>query len=897
MKFDYIGSGEISALQAIEITSIPDISILVENADSVVDSSEYVTKVKNSFAGLLNECFIAFKSSFRREVLMQDISLELFWYAEPVQHQTYQAKIRTFLILRAIDVDNVALRSTLESLASICKANLMANKFTFADTDEGYLDCFRNVHSKCCNAIVKEDRVVNLQNYILPQCYSFDRLPENEQDLRSLVEAMMRSPNAALSFQLIPTFLSPEEASYLEAMSNSLDTVNKGVHDMAIGNVTNPIAERHAEVYKYYESRKYGSLFSYNILVYSDFSDLFKLSAAVGGFLDGGAEQGAVNLRTIRMENLPNLYQSVYSLPWYMNEMIAEDLYNIHPVYTGAQFDVRRLSGIVTADEAGNFFRLPIGNKYISAGINVNYAKKDQKNYHKKIINDGDINVGRLKSSAGNDQLGFYLKDINKHMLIVGTTGMGKTTYSVGLLDTLWHKHGLPFLVIEPAKTEYRALIDSIPDIQIFTAGKDEISPFVFNPFVPPKGVKLKTYKSVLKSAFAAGVTMTTPLDKIFEETVNNCYSHFGWLDSYTVEDGGQIFNISDFAKEFGRTFEALGYVGEAKNIGRAGLVRLTSMINLFDNYHSIPIEDMLSKPTIVELAGVPNKDEKALLISLLLLNISAYIDNNYLGDGKLRNIILLEEAHNLLDSSDNNAEGSAQPNSAAQDLLKSMLAEKRSQGLGIIIADQSPEKVGADIIKQTNIKLGFNLVEKTDKEIFANATNMEVEQTNRMTRLIEGEAFFFMNGMTEPEELVTPDYRADHNIRTTISDSEVAQRSTYWKLQPEKLMPYPQCQLNQHCGGCCTVADRELAADVARKIFAKYFNDKSADAEQLRTLLSNLVAEANQILAGKKTLTKKLYCCIRMHFIRKVKYGTQIRISDQFIHNNLVGAGTKKQN
>ena len=134
-------------------------------------------------------------------------------------------------------------------------------------------------------------------------------------------------------------------------------------------------------------------------------------------------------------------------------------------------------------------------------------------------------------------------------MLVVGTPGSGKTTFSVSLLDRLWKDHNIPFLVIEPAKNEYRALVQSIPELQVFTPGKNFISPFVFNPFVPPKNVKLETYKSTLKTAFAAGVSMSTPLDKIFEESINNCYSDFRWLDTYTVDDKGKIFNISDFIK------------------------------------------------------------------------------------------------------------------------------------------------------------------------------------------------------------------------------------------------------------------------------------------------------------------------------------------------------------
>ena len=53
---------------------------------------------------------------------------------------------------------------------------------------------------------------------------------------------------------------------------------------------------------------------------------------------------------------------------------------------------------------------------------------------------------------------------------------------------------------------------------------------------------------------------MSTPLDKIFEDTINNCYSDFRWLDSYTIANKGKIFNITDFIKCFQETFDEIGY-------------------------------------------------------------------------------------------------------------------------------------------------------------------------------------------------------------------------------------------------------------------------------------------------------------------------------------------------
>ena len=131
---------------------------------------------------------------------------------------------------------------------------------------------------------------------------------------------------------------------------------------------------------------------------------------------------------------------------------------------------------------------------------------------------------------------------------------------------------------------------------------------------------------------------MSTPLDKIFEESLNNCYSDHRWLDTYTSDDMGRNFNISEFIQCFQKTFDEIGYTGDAKNIGRAGTVRLKSLVNLFDNYHTIPIEDLLQKPTIIELAAIENSDQKALIIALLLLSILAYVNANYIGNGNLKN-------------------------------------------------------------------------------------------------------------------------------------------------------------------------------------------------------------------------------------------------------------------
>lgn len=430
--------------------------------------------------------------------------------------------------------------------------------------------------------------------------------------------------------------------------------------------------------------------------------------------------------------------------------------------------------------------------------------------------------------------------------------------------------------------------MQSIPDLQVFTPGKNFISPFVFNPFVPPKNVRLETYKSTLKTAFAAGVSMSTPLDKIFEDAINNCYSDFKWLDSYTVADKGRVFNIVDFVKCFQETFAEIGYTGDARNIGRAGVVRLKSLVNLFDNYFSIPIDDLLSKPTVIELAAIENSDQKALLIALLLLSILSYVNANYIGEGGLRNFILLEEAHVLLDADTNSGgEGSANPAAVAQGLVKRMLAEIRSYGVGMAIADQSPRKVGIDIVALTDIKVAFRLVEKQDKEILADSTSMSDLQLNRLAKLKPGEAFLFFNRLDEPEEIITPDYRLDNNISISLSDDGIRQLSTYWTDKADKLRPYPECKLCPYCQASCDYNRRVLAKEVARRIFKKYVGNGCREVEKLKNVLSKISSLIKSEL-NDEPFNRELLSCVKVYLWRHVKYDTFLHVPSKVIYESL---------
>ncbi len=885
-----IHSGEFIAFEVLKISSIPHMSILSESP-SAAEQNQIVVSYAQSMANTLTEIYQQYKDKFTRTGVCPDIALELTWITEPIINQPYKARINLYVSVRSINQNPSLAENTVNAIITLISSALDTDKYEYKKEPLlSYYSLLKNVNRDNVQAIIKEERLEDLQNQYFPICYAFDTFPTDYQDLSRIVSILISNPDCAVSFQLIPTYYTQDELVEINRSNQTLSTLSRGVSDQSVGNMSITAADKVSDLYKYYFDNKSRSLFTYNILILGSETSLTSVSTRVLGQLNS-TYKTTPNLKFVEIPKSTALdsIDTLYSQPWVLNDFIVSQGRNMNIWSSGMISNaLYRLPYIITADEAANFFRLPIGSDKVNAGLNVNETGKSSKSYSQNLINAGDIEFGKLKSSSRNDSIGLTLKDLAKHMLVVGTPGSGKTTFSVGLLDRLWKEHKIPFLVIEPAKNEYRALVQSIPELQVFTPGKNFISPFVFNPFIPPKNVKLETYKSTLKTAFAAGVSMSSPLDKIFEDTINNCYSDFRWLDTYTVDDKGRKFNITDFIKCFQETFDEIGYTGDARNIGRAGIVRLKSLVNLFDNYFSIPIEDMLTKPTIIELAAIENSDQKALIIALLLLSILAYVNANYVGEGGLRNFILLEEAHVLLDTSSGGGEGAANPAAIAQGLVKRMLAEIRSYGVGLAIADQSPRKVGIDIVALTDIKVAFRLVEGQDKQILADSTSMSDNQVSRLAKLKPGEAFLFFNRLDEPEEIITPNYRMENKISISLSDEGIKDLSTYWKDKQDKLRPYPECQICPYCQESCNYNRRVLAKEVARRIFNKHIKSGAKDMEKVIFVFSKIISLIVNEL-NDETFDRPLLSCVKVHLWRRIKYETNIKIAEGTIQKSLI--------
>jgi hypothetical protein len=183
-----------------------------------------------------------------------------------------------------------------------------------------------------------------------------------------------------------------------------------------------------------------------------------------------------------------------------------------------------------------------------------------------------------------------------------------------------------------------------------------------------------------------------------------------------------------------------------------------------------------------------------------------------------------------------------------------------------------------------TNVKMGFRVVESSDREMLGSSTNMSEAQRDRLAMLRTGEALLFYDKLTEPEEIVTTDYRAENGIPTTISDDEVRQATTYWRDHPELLRPYPECEYVP----AWEPRLQPVAKELATRIFRSKIPADCADPEVLKDVYGKINSLIAAEVPPELMAEKALPAMIKLNFLRLVKFKSRIALSDERIRSTL---------
>lgn len=873
-----LSDGRVLGIRAFEILSFPSITAFGNNKD------ENLEKNGQTFEQIFSEFYKFCNNS---------ICMEFLWISEKIDNQTFSSKIHIFGVLRKVGNNKVQVSEEVDVIYNNIFLSIVSLQYNIKEINikqTKFISLLDSVDDNCVFGIIKREKTVANCNSIFPYYFSEIVPGDNIVNFNSLITLLSQQENCGVSFQIFPTCFSTDEVFLINEVSAELSQISSGT--MINQKVyRDSSALEPLKVYSYYSERRNSPIFLYNILTFGKRPNCTSLATKLISLLQSGKNKVvSTDFMCIDLSNEGiDLCKQFPNYVWNINNRLVY-YYRNKKVQKALPIAKRlfRLPYLMSVEEISSFFRLPLYENSMAA-LNSNQIVHVQEQFSKDVVDKNNIQFGTLLSyESSKIIIGCPEKVFTKHALIVGMPGSGKTTFSINIL-LQFVKKNIPFLAIEPTKTEYRAMIDAIPDLQIFTPGNNSVSPYIINPFIPPKGIRIEQYIPSLVSAFKAAFSMPSPLDMIFLKAIRACYIQYGWKDySQQGDEDVTPFGLYEFILVFKKMIKNMDYSKDVRgNIESAGLLRLTNLIeqnsNIYDTVNTVPIEDLLTKPTVLELNSIDNAEQKSLIMALLLINICLYTKHNHAGDGTLKNVLLIDEAHVLLGGGIQKAD-TGNPDSQATTVkaLQDMIVEIRSYGTSIIIADQSPSKVSREIVANTDIKVSFRLVQSVEKELIADSMNMSDESIDNLSRLKPGEAYVYYSQLDVPQLILTEDIREKEGIRLSVLDQEVAKRMIYWKTHQSLLIPYSECRFCNLCVQTCDFYIRAEAEFISSKAFEKY-RTSIRDASTLKKCIYYLPKlMTKEYESYPKKFKEKLQICSRIKLYRKVTLELPIILSEK---------------
>lgn len=345
------------------------------------------------------------------------------------------------------------------------------------------------------------------------------------------------------------------------------------------------------------------------------------------------------------------------------------------------------------------------------------------------------------------------------HMFVTGSTGAGKTNTVCRILDEA-SDQDVKFLVIEPAKGEYKNVYGGRDDVRVFGTNPAVAPLLRINPFSFPESVHVLEHLDRLVEIFNVCWPMYAAMPAVLKDAVSRSYEDCGWDLTASVNPYGPGLYpaFADVARNVRTILDESEYDAENKGAYKGSLLtRLNSLTNGLNGMILTPKEvddDILfGGNAIIDLSRVGSAETKSLLMGLIVLKLQEYRMASSTGMNQpLRHLTVLEEAHNLLKrtSTEQSSEGGNLLGKSVE-MISNAIAEMRTYGEGFVITDQAPGLLDMAAIRNTNTKIIHRLPDLSDRELAGRAANLNDQQIIELARLPKGVAAVYQNDWVEP--------------------------------------------------------------------------------------------------------------------------------------------------
>ncbi|MGL5051990.1 MAG: helicase HerA domain-containing protein, partial [Cetobacterium sp.] len=441
-------------------------------------------------------------------------------------------------------------------------------------------------------------------------------------------------------------------------------------------------------------------------------------------------------------------------------EVVKDYLYNfINPILkvkVQESYTFTSIGSLVTNDELALKLNLP--QKSVS-GLDVLKMASFGRN-KKSIDNQKDIKVGNLyhlgkKSST---EIGLDIESLSSHTFITGSTGSGKSNAIYCILEEL-RKNNIKFLVIEPAKGEYKNIFGGNSDVTVYGTNINHTELLKVNPFSFNEQVHILEHIDRLTEIFNACWPMYAAMPAILKDAIEKAYVMLGWdlKNSKNLYGQRKFPTLKQLQVSLNEVINNSLYSEESKsNYIGALATRVKSLENgLIGN---IFCEDELNdtqlfdENVIIDISRIPSSETKSLVMGIVFMKLHEYrMNSNVNENSKLKHVTILEEAHNLLKrTSTEQASESSNLQGKSVEMITNAIAEMRTYGEGFIIADQAPGLLDLSVIRNTNTKICLRLPSLEDREIVGKSMNLNDNQIEELAKLETGVAAIIQSNWKE---------------------------------------------------------------------------------------------------------------------------------------------------
>jgi len=329
----------------------------------------------------------------------------------------------------------------------------------------------------------------------------------------------------------------------------------------------------------------------------------------------------------------------------------------------------------------------------------------------------GELALGSVVYEDLRLPFGLNRPELLQGLGIYGRSGAGKTNVVFCLIQQL-ERARIPFLFLDWKQT-CRHLLPSLKrPVNLYTPGRS-LSPFAFNPLVPPPGVETRTHIGQLVEIMGAAYTLGDGSKSLLQRAFRQAYGE--------AREWPTLHDVRIIVEDSPATGRAAGWKTSANRALES--LTLSGAVNSAAGNQQDLVSDLLETSAIIELDGLAGGAKKFLVPALMTWLFSYRLQAR--DRETLRLVIIIEEAHHLLYRAEHRTEES---------VMNKILRQCRELGMAAVVVDQHPHLISSAALGNTHTSICLSQKDPADINRAAALSMLKEDEKQYLLRLPVGQ-------------------------------------------------------------------------------------------------------------------------------------------------------------